>query len=232
MAQKSGKGVFMYSDSETRSNVLEEWCTLAGLVEFIPYIEFYTKNGILSSPSDLYKLNLRHLYTNPEIPDDAAYPTLEKIDQAKDFTYARVLIVLLPDLDPLEIREIVKMPSELEELVEMCKGSLYTDALLEELERLQQVGVQMTFGDDPIFDEAENTPFADKNVVVAGKLSDDHETVKSALASLGASIQDKIDKDTDFLILGEGAPEETDLAIKIGVRVLTEPDVAAMLGVV
>jgi hypothetical protein len=222
----------MYEDSETRSKVLQDWCALVGLEDFVPYAQFYTDNGVLSSPSDLYKLSLRHLYTHPDIPDDVAYSVSEGLAGTTELSYARVLLVLLPDLDPSEIRKVVEVPRELDELVDLCKNSLYAAGFREELCRLHQLGIKMSFGDDPIFEVEDATPFTGKKVVVAGRLSDEHDVVKSALASIGASIQDSITKETDFLILGEGAHEEVDLAIKIGVRVLTEMDVAAILGVV
>lgn len=222
----------MYSDSETRSKVLHGWCDLAGLHELLPHLQFYIDYGILSSPSGLYKLNVRHLFINPDVTDDVAYPTIDKLDQAREFSYARVLLALLPSIEPNLIREVVQYPCDPEELVEKVGNP---EGLLEELMRLQQMGIDMSFGDDPIFDELEKaaeTPFTDKSVVVAGTLSDDHDVVKSALESLGASIQDEISEKTDFLILGEGAGEQADKAIKMRVRVLTEMDVAAMLGVV
>jgi len=221
----------MYDNSETRSKVVQTWAALAGFSDLLPYIPFYTDAGIVSRPSDLYKMSLRHLYANSEVSDEVAYKTLDTISKHTHFSIGRALLALLPDLPPDMVKEISAYPHTIAELVALCKDSAYSEELSEELYRLEQVGVTLTFGEDDIFDMLDATPFTDKKVVVAGKLSADHETVKESLTTLGASIQDKIDKHTDFLVLGEGAPEETDLAIKIGVRILTEVDVAAMLGV-
>ena len=216
---------------EARSKVLEVWLALSEFKGLDAHLQFYIKSGILSSPSDLYKLSLRHLYVNPDIVDEDAYAILESVENCKNVGMSRALLSLVPDADPTDIKELTSLPRSIQDIVEALETSKFHEDLEEELERLVQVGVRLDFREDPIFDQLEATPFTDKRVVVAGKLSATHEVVKDSLESMGAKIDDKVTKDTDFLLIGEGTVEEVELAVKIGTKIITESDVAEMLGV-
>jgi len=221
----------MTDEFEARSKVLKNWLALSEFKGLDTYLEFYINSGVLSRPSDLYKLTLRHLYSNPDIDEEAAYTILDSVEKCRNMGISRTLLSLVPDLEPEEIQNITSSICSIQELVERCKNSVFHSELEEELVRLEQVGIKLDFRDDPIFAQMEATPFTDKHIVVAGTLSAEHSIVKESLESMGAKIDDKITKDTDFLLYGEGALTELELAVKIGTKILTESDVAIMLGI-
>jgi len=218
-------------DFDTRYRILQAWLELADFRGMTDHLEYYMKMGVLSSPSGLYKLTLRSLYSNPDISEEDAIGVVDSLEKCKNVGMGRALLSLVGDLGPNVVQIIISNPCSIPEVVDRCKDSVFHEELREELERLLQVGVNLGFRDDSIFDELTSGPFTDKQVVLLGELSADHSVVKESLETLGAVVSDGVTKKTDYLLTGEGASgTELDTAVKIGVKIITETDVAEMLG--
>jgi len=216
---------------DARSKILRGWLALSEFSGMDDHLQFYITSGCLSSPSDLYKLSLRHLFLNPDISEEDAYTIIESTESCKNMGISRVLLALVPDLEPRQIQQMTSKPCSIQELLEQCSSSEFYDRLPDELSKLEQLGIDMSFREDTIFDDLDTTPFTGKIVVLSGTLSAEYPDVKESLESLGAKVDNKITKKTDYLLAGENSGDILDLALKIGVRIITETDVMEMLGI-
>lgn len=75
-----------------------------------------------------------------------------------------------------------------------------------------------------------NNPFNGKTVVATGRLENyTRDGIQNKLLSLGAKPASSVSKNTDYLIVGEGAGSKLDKAHQYGVKTLTESEFEAML---
>ncbi|MEA3289974.1 MAG: NAD-dependent DNA ligase LigA [Campylobacterota bacterium] len=77
--------------------------------------------------------------------------------------------------------------------------------------------------------EATENPFKDKTIVLTGTMSESRGNIKKTLESLGAKVAGSVSKKTDYLIYGEDAGSKYDKAVDLGVKVLTEDQMRAIL---
>lgn len=76
---------------------------------------------------------------------------------------------------------------------------------------------------------AEHLPLAGKTCVITGTLSRSRDEIKADLLALGAKVSGSVSKKTDYLIAGEKAGSKLTRAQELGVRVLDEGGLAALL---
>ena len=75
-----------------------------------------------------------------------------------------------------------------------------------------------------------NTPFFGKTIVATGKLVNySRNEIQMKLLSLGAKPADSVSKNTDYLIVGDGAGSKLTKAQNLGIKTLTEAEFEAML---
>ena len=75
-----------------------------------------------------------------------------------------------------------------------------------------------------------NNPFYGKTVVATGKLeSYTRSGIDEKLMSLGAKPGSAVSRNTDYLIVGEGAGSKLAKAQALGVRILSEVEFEAMI---
>ncbi|MEA3276277.1 MAG: NAD-dependent DNA ligase LigA [Pseudomonadota bacterium] len=72
-------------------------------------------------------------------------------------------------------------------------------------------------------------PFVGKTIVITGTLSRPRERIKEELQALGAKVTVSISKKTDYLLAGEDPGSKLDKARALGVRVLSEEELATLL---
>lgn len=71
-------------------------------------------------------------------------------------------------------------------------------------------------------------PFAGKTFVITGTLSMGRDEMKRLLEAKGAKVSGSISASTDYLLSGEGGGSKRDKAEKLGVKVISEADLAAL----
>jgi DNA ligase (NAD+) len=76
---------------------------------------------------------------------------------------------------------------------------------------------------------AQSLPLAGKTFVITGTLSRPRDAVKTELESQGAKVTGSVSKNTDFLLAGEEAGSKLDKARELGVQVIGEGDLEALL---
>jgi DNA ligase (NAD+) len=81
---------------------------------------------------------------------------------------------------------------------------------------------------EPAEADTSSAPLAGKTIVITGTLSSGRSEMKRRLESLGAKVSGSISSKTDFLLAGEGGGSKRDKAEKLGVKIISEEDLAAM----
>ena len=79
---------------------------------------------------------------------------------------------------------------------------------------------------------AGNSSFTSKTCVLTGTLETmSRSEAQEKIRALGGNVSSSVSKKTDFVIAGPGARSKLDEAKSLGVKVLTEQEFVAMLGV-
>ena len=97
----------------------------------------------------------------------------------------------------------------------------------EVIDRLLAAGVHWS---DPVAPStAQESPWAGTTFVLTGKLSRPRDEYKQQLSELGAKVAGSVSKKTDYVVAGEDAGSKLAKARQLGVSVLDENDLLAML---
>ena len=97
-----------------------------------------------------------------------------------------------------------------------------------EIERMQVSGVRWPKVE--VAAKVEGHPFSGKTVVITGTLSRlSRDEAKKQFVSVGAKVSGSVSKKTDFLLAGESAGSKLSKAQALGVKVLSEDEVIALL---
>jgi DNA ligase (NAD+) len=71
---------------------------------------------------------------------------------------------------------------------------------------------------------------AGKTLVITGTLSRPRDEIKEALQAAGAKVTGSVSAKTDYLVAGEDPGSKLAKARELGVRVVTEEELAGLLG--
>lgn len=97
----------------------------------------------------------------------------------------------------------------------------------EAIERLLAAGIHWPAPERP--SEAAVQPLAGKTVVITGTLSRPRDEIKDWLQGLGAKVTGSVSKSTDYLLAGDDAGSKLSKARSLGIQVLDEDGLAALL---
>jgi DNA ligase (NAD+) len=203
--------------------------------------------GLVRSLPDLYRLTTEQLEALEGYAEISAARAIESIRRSKEQPFPRVLFGLnIPKVGWVTARNLTRHFGSAERLAAATQDELqevegvgpdravliaewFSDeanrALLEELRGL---GVQMAAaGTEP---PAEG-PLSGKQYVITGTLeSFKREEAKAALEALGAKVSDSVSGKTAGVIVGESPGSKAEKAEKLGVPILSEADLRALLG--
>jgi DNA ligase (NAD+) len=237
---------------------LIHWCSRAGAdVEGLSEarLEQLADAGLVSTPSDIYRLGYDTLMPEGKARfegwgERSVQNLLAAIEKSKGVGLRRALVGWsIPLTSEGTAKRICRHGYEsIEQLQsatveEMCEvddvGPVVAEALRKfldqpatqaEIAALRELGVSLDARDEdrPIEVRA-NSPFAGKTVVITGTLSVDRKEFQALLETAGAKASGSVSAKTDYLIAGESAGSKLTKAESLGVPVLTEDDVRAML---
>ncbi|HEY1120783.1 MAG TPA: NAD-dependent DNA ligase LigA, partial [Haloferula sp.] len=100
------------------------------------------------------------------------------------------------------------------------------------IEKMEELGIHPASGNyapKPAEADLSSLPLTGKTFVITGTLSMDRDEMKAFLESKGAKVSGSISTKTDYLLAGEGGGSKRDKAEKIGVKVIGEEELAALL---
>lgn len=205
--------------------------------------------GLLSDVSDLYTLPQDALANLPRMGQKSAENLLAAIEHSKKTTFNRFLYALgIREIGEASARVLAShfknidalKNASTEELLALKDigpvGAAYVVHFFAQRHNLDVIEKLLAYGVHWPVQESEPVnkehSFYGKTVVLTGALSSmGRDEAKAKLLALGASVTGSVSAKTDFVVAGSDAGSKFDKATQLGVRILTEDEFLAMLGV-
>jgi len=212
-------------------------------------VEQLVDADLIHTPADLYRLSLEDLAALDRMAEKSANNLLEALEASKQPTLARFIYALgireVGETTAMNLANEFKTLSaiekaDFEQLIEVQDiGPIVAQHIvnffqqshnLEVIEQLLAAGIKIQ--DVKVSDSAaqSNNVFAGKTVVITGTLPNmSRGEAKDKLLAAGAKVTGSVSAKTDFLLAGDKAGSKLNKAEKLGVRVLDEAEMLALL---
>jgi DNA ligase (NAD+) len=211
-------------------------------------IEQCIEAGLINDVSDLYKLTQDQLVSLPRIGEKSAENVLAALERSKKTTFNRFLYALgIREIGESSARvlathfktiEALKIAST-EDLLKLKDigpvGAAYVVHFFAQahnvdvIDKLIACGVHWPVQENGPADTAH--PFYGKTMVLTGTLATmGRDEAKAKLLARGANVTGSVSAKTDFVVAGSDAGSKFDKATALGVKILTEDEFVAMLG--
>ncbi|HEX7926081.1 MAG TPA: NAD-dependent DNA ligase LigA, partial [bacterium] len=209
-------------------------------------IEQLLATGLIETYADLYALTVKQLAGLERMGQKSAQNVFDALEQSKTrpldrFLHglgirmvgertARVLARHFKSLDAIEAASL----EDIDNVNEI--GTVTAQAIFDffhDSKQLKLIRQCLKLGVDPQPLEAggrESAALSGKTVVITGTLSEPRNVWKDRLERAGATVTGSVSKKTDFLLAGESAGSKLDVAKEHGVRIVSEEEMAAMIG--
>ncbi len=202
--------------------------------------------GIIRTVADLYRLGLGHLTALDRMGEKSAQNLLAGLEQSKSTTLPRFLFALgIRHVGEATARDLARhfgtldaiMNANVDQLLQVPDvGPVVAESLhmffaqphnREVVEQLRACGVHWPEG-EPV--AAASLPLTGKTVVLTGTLPTlSRDEAKSLLEAAGAKVAGSVSKKTHYLVAGEEAGSKLDKARELGVPILDEAGLRALL---
>ena len=202
--------------------------------------------GLVRTLPDLYRLGLVALANLDRMAEKSAQNVLDALEKSKQTTLPRFLFALgIRHVGESTARDLARhfghldalMDASVERLLEVpdvgpvVALSVHTffqqPHHREVVEQLRACGVRWEEGAPA---ERRPQPLAGKTVVLTGTFpSLKREEAKAMLEAAGAKVAGSVSKKTDFVVAGDEAGSKLDKALALGVRVIDEAGLRALL---
>jgi DNA ligase (NAD+) len=203
--------------------------------------------SLLRSMPDLYRLTEEQLVEVEGFGEISARNAIESIQRSREQPFRRVLFGLnipkvgwvlarnlaahfgtvdrLTAATPDEIMEVEGIGPDRAELIAEWFADEQNRALVEELRSL---GLRFEAGEE---ERPQEGPLTGQTYVITGTLARlSRDDAKRALEELGAKVTDSVSKKTSGVIVGESPGSKLQKAKRAGVPILSEDDLARLLG--
>jgi DNA ligase (NAD+) len=206
--------------------------------------------GLVHEPADLYRLTAEQLAGLERMGEKSAANLIAALERSKLTSFARFIYALgirevgettaqvLAD-GFADIRELeqVRDPQLVQErgikgvgpvIAAQIAGFFAQAHNREAIGRLLEAGIHWPETSAPA-KPPEDLPLAGKTFVITGTLSRPREEIASMLQELGAKVTTGVSKKTDYLLAGEAAGSKLEKAQALGVAILDEEGLSALL---
>ncbi|PZA06546.1 MULTISPECIES: NAD-dependent DNA ligase LigA [unclassified Meiothermus] len=199
--------------------------------------------GLVRDPSDLYRLSKEQLVGLERMGEKSAQNLIDQIEASKDRGLERLLFALgIPQVGATLARTLARRFGHLDRLLaasvqdlddvedvalptaERIYQTLHQKDMLAYIERLRAAGVSFEAKEKPQGDKLKGLTF-----VLTGELSRPREEILRRLEALGAKVSSSVSKKTSYVVAGEGAGSKLQKARELGVPVLDETSLEALL---
>ncbi len=211
-------------------------------------LEQLVEAGLVTDPSDLYRLDLDTLVTLPRMGLKSGENVLTAINHSKQTTLARFIYALgirevgeataanlaghFGDLEPLLAADtdLLETVSDVGPVVARNIADYFSDPLhLQMISRLREVGVQWEVVDVPTVG---SRPLEGQTWVLTGTLEKlTRDRARAHLVSLGAKVAGSVSKKTSQVVAGPGAGSKLEKAETLSVPVMDEAGLLQLLEV-
>ncbi|MGG2183529.1 NAD-dependent DNA ligase LigA [Bacillus altitudinis] len=201
------------------------------------------KEQLVSRVSDLYRLTKEELIQLERMGEKSVDNLLRSIEQSKENSLERLLFGLgirfigskaaktlamhFEDIDQLK-QATKEQLLEVDEIGEKMADAVVTyfekEEILDLLNELKELGVNMTYtGPKPVKVEESDSYFAEKTIVLTGKLEEmSRNDAKAAIEALGGKLAGSVSKKTDLVIAGEAAGSKLTKAEELNIEIWDE----------
>jgi DNA ligase (NAD+) len=206
-------------------------------------IEQLLARGLVKNVADLYKLRLEDIASLERKAEKSAQNLLEQIEASKYRGLERLLFGLgLPQVGEALARTLARRFGHLDRLLAASveeldavedvaettaiaiHEALHKPQMLQLIEALRQAGVEFEAKEKPKGDALAGLTF-----VLTGELSRPREELSRELEALGAKVSGSVSKKTSYVVAGPGAGSKLRKARELGVPVLDEEGLRALL---
>ncbi len=214
---------------------------IAGLGEKI--IEQLLERGLIRDAADLYSLEIEQLAELDRLAERSAQKIHAQITDSKNRELARLIFALgIPHVGERAAGALERAFADLGEIrrasatefaqidgigpgiAHSLAGALADPAIHDLLDRLEQHGVNTRSRT-----VRQGNALAGLNFVLTGTLSRPRNEVSDELESLGARVTSSVTKQTSYLIAGSDAGSKLNRARELGVKILDEIELAAII---
>jgi DNA ligase (NAD+) len=211
-------------------------------------VEQLVDGGIVSTPADLYKLDLPTLANLERMGEKSAQNLLEAIERSKQPTLARFIYALgIRNVGEATAKDLARHFGKLKNLLHADEAQLqrvpdvgpvvaqsivaffaekHNVDVIEDLLDVKRGGVRPRESEgEPV----EELPLAGKTFVLTGTLNMPREEAKEKLEALGAKVAGSVSKKTDYVVAGVEPGSKLDKARDLGVAVIDEQQLLQLL---
>ena len=201
--------------------------------------------GLVETPADLYKLTLPAVEGLERMGRKSAENLLQALEKSKQTTFGRFLFALgIREVGEATANALAKHYGTLDQLMQADTealqqvsdvGPIVAEHLVtffkqphnqEVIQALLDAGVEWEPVEMP---DVDSLTLAGKTFVITGTLSLPRDEIKQKLLNLGAKVTGSVSKKTDYLIAGEDAGSTRAKAEALGVVILDEDQLNALL---
>jgi DNA ligase (NAD+) len=211
-------------------------------------VDQLVEGGVIRTLPDLYRLGVASLAQLERMGDKSAVNLVAAIEQRKQTTLARFLYALgIRHVGETTAKDLARHFGALDRLMDASTlqlqeapdvGPIVAQSLRtffeqphnrEVVEQLRAAGVQWAEHDG----EADTSPkpLAGKTFVLTGSLPAlEREDAKAMIEAAGGKVSGSVSKKTHYVVAGEAAGSKLDKARELGVEVIDEAGLRALLG--
>jgi DNA ligase (NAD+) len=201
--------------------------------------------GLVNNPAELYSLRLEQLSGLERMAEKSAQNLLEALEKSKQTTLPRFLFALgirevgeataqalanhFGSLEAIRLadeEQLQETPDVGPVVAAHIVAFFRQDHNREVIRALVEAGIRWP-DVEPVSEERQ--PFMGKTFVITGTLSRPRDEIKTDLEALGAKVSGSVSKKTDCLIAGEKAGSKLTKAEGLGVQVVDETGLEALL---
>jgi len=211
-------------------------------------VEQLVDEGIVSSLPGLYKLGVAKLSALDRMADRSALNLLESLERSKQTTLARFLFALgIRQVGETTAKDLARqfgsmdalMAASVEQLLEVRDvGPIVAQSIhhffaqphnREVVEQLRAAGVQWPEGQGAAAEQGPK-PLLGKTLVLTGTLPTlSRDAAKDLIEAAGGKVSGSVSKKTHYVVAGEEAGSKLDKARELGLTVLDEAGLQALL---
>ncbi|MCV2348221.1 NAD-dependent DNA ligase LigA [Paucibacter sp. Y2R2-4] len=211
-------------------------------------VEQLVDEGIVSSLPGLYKLGVAKLSALERMADRSALNLLESLEKSKQTTLARFLFALgIRQVGEATAKDLARqfgsmdalMSATVEQLLEVRDvGPIVAQSIhhffaqphnREVVEQLRAAGVQWPEGQGAAAEQGPK-PLLGKTLVLTGTLPTlSRDAAKDLIEAAGGKVSGSVSKKTHYVVAGEEAGSKLDKARELGLTVLDEAGLQALL---
>jgi DNA ligase (NAD+) len=215
------------------------------------WIESFFEKKWINRLSDIYRLQEREneLLELEGLGEKSVKKLLLAVEKSKTQSAERFLFGLgIENVGENLSERLIQQTGGLENLIGMSKDALLeldsvgpevarsldeffrSELFGKELKEFKSLGVTGPFEVAVKTEPPKSQILLGKKIVITGTLSRPREEFRSLLKSHGAEVTDSVSKSTSYLLAGEDAGSKLEKAQKLGVTILSETELQALLG--